>query len=241
MASTGRSRGPASRPPRRPSASRPAARGASAKGTGSASSGRGGGGTGAKGTSRSGTAKASAREDAGAASPRKTAARTPSATASSRTSTTGSPTTAKVVRRSGSGWRGRVGGAVTHRFARRGAVLLSIAAFLAVLLGSTVAAWFHQRSEIAALRDQVAAQEQDVADLRAEQERWTDPAYVEQQARQRLKFVRPGERSFTVLDPMPESGDELAGTDVAQPRASLPWYESVLESARTADAPGARR
>ena len=122
------------------------------------------------------------------------------------------------------------------------AVLLSIAVFLAVLLGSTVAAWFHQRSEIAALRDQVAAQEQDVADLRAERERWSDPAYVEQQARQRLKFVRPGERSYTVLDPVPESGtDEIAAADVVQPRANLPWFETVWESARTADAPGARR
>jgi len=146
------------------------------------------------------------------------------------------------VRRTGSGWWGRVGGAVTHRFARRGVVLLSIAFFLAVLLGSTVAAWFHQQSQISALRDQVAAQEQDVADLRAEQERWTDPAYVEQQARQRLKFVKPGEKSYTVLDPVPSgSGDALAGTDVAQPGASLPWYETVWESARTADAPGARR
>jgi len=233
MASTGRARGPASRPPRRPSAARPSARGAAGGTSGAARSGT------TKGSATSGaarTGKGSSRP-AGAASTRAT-----SPTASGRTSTTGAPTTAKVVRRSRAGWGGRLGGAVTHRFARRGAVLLSIAVFLAVLLGSTVAAWFHQRSEIAALRDQVAAQEQDVADLRAERERWSDPAYVEQQARQRLKFVRPGERSYTVLDPVPESGtDEIAAADVVQPRANLPWFETVWESARTADAPGARR
>jgi cell division protein FtsB len=233
MASTGRARGPASRPPRRPSVARPSARGAAGGTGGAARSGT------TKGSATSGaarTGKGSSRP-AGAASTRAT-----SPSASGRTSTTGAPTTAKVVRRSRAGWGGRLGGAVTHRFARRGAVLLSIAVFLAVLLGSTVAAWFHQRSEIAALRDQVAAQEQDVADLRAERERWSDPAYVEQQARQRLKFVRPGERSYTVLDPVPESGtDEIAAADVVQPRANLPWFETVWESARTADAPGARR
>jgi cell division protein FtsB len=145
-----------------------------------------------------------------------------------------------VVRRPESGWRGRVGGAVSNRFARRAVVLLSIVAFLAVILGSTVAAWIHQRGQIAALRDQVAAQEQDVATLRAEQERWSDPAYVEQQARQRLKFVRPGEKSYTVLDPAPKPGTPTVAPEVAQPRDVLPWYETVWESTRTADAPGAR-
>ena len=236
MASTGRARGRASRPPRRPSASRPSARGAAGGSSGAARSGTTKGSA-TSGAARTGTGSSRA---AGAASTRSARATSPSA--SGRTSTTGAPTTAKVVRRSRAGWGGRLGGAVTHRFARRGAVLLSIAVFLAVLLGSTVAAWFHQRSEIAALRDQVAAQEQDVADLRAERERWSDPAYVEQQARQRLKFVRPGERSYTVLDPVPESGtDEIAAADVVQPRANLPWFETIWESARTADAPGARR
>ncbi len=204
MATTGRSRGPASRPPRRPSAA--------------------GSGTG----SRSGTSGA-----------RPSAARS---SAPARTSTTGGPTTAKVVRRTSTGWRGRLGGAVTNRLARRALVLASVAVFLVVMLGSTVAAWVHQRTQIAALRDKVAAQEQDVATLSAEQERWTDPAYVEQQARQRLKFVKPGEKSYTVLNPTtPHTTPASVGADVAQPKAALPWYETVWQSARTADAPGARR
>jgi cell division protein FtsB len=146
-----------------------------------------------------------------------------------------------VVRRTGAGWRARLGGAVSNRTARRVLVLVSIGAFLAVLLGSTVAAWFHQRGEIAALRDQVRSQEREVEDLEAERERWADPAYVEQQARQRLKFVRPGERSYTVLDPAPEDGVDLSGAGVAASSGALPWYEVVWDSTRTADAPGARR
>ena len=181
MATTGRSRGPASRPPRRPAAGRP---------------------------------RATARV-AGAPAP-------------------GHPT--------GTGWRGRLTGAARDRRTRRGLVLLSIVAFLMVLLGSTVAAYVGQRQDIVALREKVAAQEDDVAALRVERERWRDPAYVEQQARQRLKFVKPGERSYTVLDAEPSTSTKDPVPAAAGDRApAMPWYATVWRSTQTADAPGARR
>ncbi|HET7819936.1 MAG TPA: septum formation initiator family protein [Ornithinibacter sp.] len=177
---TGRSRGPASRPPRRPGGGRP---------------------------------RAAGRGAAAAAAP-------------------------VPIR---SGWRGRLTSAAKDRRTRRGAVLLSIVAFLMVLLGSTVAAYVGQQGDIAALQDKVAGQEHDVAALKAEQERWRDPAYVEQQARQRLKFVKPGERSYTVLDAEPSTGTTDPVPELAAPDVALPWYETVWQSTRTADVPGARR
>ena len=181
MATTGRSRGPASRPPRRPAGGRP---------------------------------RASAR-------------------------VAGTPASATPAH---TGWRGRLSVAARDRRTRRGLVLLSITAFLMVLLGSTVAAYVGQRQDIVALRDRVAAQEQDVAALETSRERWRDPAYVEQQARQRLKFVKPGERSYTVLDADPSDAtkDPVPSVD-DETTPALPWYATVWESTRTADAPGARR
>lgn len=120
-------------------------------------------------------------------------------------------------------------------------MLASILAFLSVLLGSTVGAYVGQRGAIAALRDKVAAQQKDVAQLEAERERWRDPAYVEQQARQRLKFVKPGERSYTVLDPEPETGTIDPLPEMRAPDRDLAWYATIWESTRMADAPGARR
>ena len=215
----GRTSGPASRPPRRGSGAR--------SGTGS------GARTGAtSGRSRGATSRGAAARGT----------KTPVASAAAR-SAASAPSTAKVVRRSASPWRSRAAGAVSNRVVRRVAVLGTIVAFLAVLLASSVAAWFHQRSEIAALRDQVAAQEADVASLRAERERWNDPAYVEQQARERLKFVRPGERAFTVLDPQPADGTTatVAGPGVGDAEPMRPWYDTVWQSVLTADAPGAQR
>lgn len=181
MATTGRPRGPASRPPRRPAGGRPRA-----------------------------------------------AARMAGAPASATPAHTG--------------WRGRLSVAARDRRTRRGLVLLSITAFLMVLLGSTVAAYVGQRQDIVALRDRVAAQEQDVAALETSRERWRDPAYVEQQARQRLKFVKPGERSYTVLDAEPsDATKDQVPSVVDEKTPALPWYATVWESTRTADAPGARR
>lgn len=215
----GRSTGPASRPVRRGAAARPAAARAAA------------------------ARPAAARPAAGKSpSPSNAARSRPAASAAAR-SASSPPTTAKVVRRTPTGWGGRVGGAATNHLVRRGVVLASVVAFLAVLLGSSVAAWFHQRTQIAALRGQVSSQEADVAALRAERERWNDPAYVEQQARERLKFVRPGERSYTVLDPAPATPGtpSIAGPGATEKVAPRPWYDTVWESVRTADAPGARR
>ncbi|WP_084696823.1 septum formation initiator family protein [Phycicoccus jejuensis] len=187
-------------------------------------------GSAARPASKAGSARSSTRSS------------TRSASASPRPSTTGT-TTAKVVRRTPTGWRGQVGGAMSNRMVRRTAVLASIAIFLVVLLTSSVAAWLHQQGQIAALRDKVSSQEADVASLREERQRWEDPAYVEQQARQRLKFVRPGERAYTVLDPeaTKDTGPATTGPGAGEATPALPWYDGVWQSVRTADAPGARR
>ena len=66
---------------------------------------------------------------------------------------------------------------------------------------------------------------------------------VEQQARERLKFVRPGERAFTVLDPQPEDGGapSVEGPGLGDVEPPRPWYDTVWQSVRTADAPGAQQ
>ena len=65
--------------------------------------------------------------------------------------------------------------------------------------------------------------------------RWNDDAYVQQQARERLKFVKVGEKSYTVIDGKP-SAKALPGVAKA-PAASSdhPWYGQLWESVRVAD------
>jgi cell division protein FtsB len=114
----------------------------------------------------------------------------------------------------------------------RWGVIALVALVLVVLLAPTVRSYFAQRGEIAALERQVAQGEERVAQLQAEDERWRDPAYVEQQARERLKFVRPGEVSYTVI-----GADELDGQAIATGAVSdtRPWYDRVWASIGQAD------
>lgn len=123
----------------------------------------------------------------------------------------------------------------------RGAILLTILVVLAVTLAPTARSLLRQRGEIAALQGKVVQQQQSVADLQREQARWADPAYVEQQARERLKFVKVGDRSYSVIDPATEVPKPPTTAVVAAPQAdaNAPWYGQVWESVRLADQPSA--
>lgn len=67
-----------------------------------------------------------------------------------------------------------------------------------LLLAPNVHTYLQQRAEISALRDDIAAQEvqQDVNE--AELNRWDDPAYIKQQARDRVSMLMPGETGYWV-------------------------------------------
>ena len=123
----------------------------------------------------------------------------------------------------------------------RGVILISILVVLAVTLAPTARSLLSQRGEIAALQEKVVQQHQSVADLRREQARWADPAYVEQQARERLKFVKVGDRSYSVINPTTEAPKPPESVIVAAPQAdaNAPWYGQVWQSVRLADQPSA--
>ena len=115
-------------------------------------------------------------------------------------------------------------------------VLASILVLLTVTLVPTLRSYLRQQGEIEGLRQKVAAQRANVEELQKEQARWNDDDYVMQQARERLKFVKVGEKSYTVIDGKP-STKALPGVATA-PAASSdhPWYGQLWESVQVADA-----
>ncbi len=119
--------------------------------------------------------------------------------------------------------------------------MAAILVVLLVTLVPTARSLIRQRAEIAGLQARVHEQERIVADLRSEQQRWNDPVYVEQQARQRLKFVKVGDRSYTVIDPGASPGSTVSGVLVAAPavEGDAPWYGQVWHSITLADQPTA--
>lgn len=112
---------------------------------------------------------------------------------------------------------------------------------LAIMIVPTLRAYLQQRAEYAALTDTVAQQHQSLDQLQGDITRWNDPAYVEQQARERLKFVRPGETAYQVIGAEKLLGDNLAGRSrVVVPHAgddSIPWYGKMWTSIEISDRP----
>ncbi len=119
-------------------------------------------------------------------------------------------------------------------------LLLVVAAL--VVLAPSLKTFVEQRQQIAALEESVELAQADVDDLEAEIDRWSDPAYVEAQARDRLYYVYPGDITFLVIgdDALPAEGglpisDEIQTTQVDWVRALLSTvYEAGLTDATPA-------
>jgi cell division protein FtsB len=125
----------------------------------------------------------------------------------------------------------------------RGAILLGILVMLAVTIVPTLRSLVQQRGDAAAMQDKVAQQQQSVQQLERQAALWKDPAFIEVQARERLKFVRVGDRAYTVIDPAADhaSTPVAARPVVAAPlaNAASPWYGKVWQSVQIADRPTA--
>ena len=72
-------------------------------------------------------------------------------------------------------------------------IMMGLVVLAAFVLVPTIGTYVDQRQRIAALAIAVSVSEDEVADLKAQRERWRDPAYITTQARERLYYVKPGE------------------------------------------------
>ncbi len=116
--------------------------------------------------------------------------------------------------------------AVTGRAVVLGLVIVT----LLISLSVPVRAWFTQRAQLASLRDEVAAAQVRVEELKRQRAQWDDPTFIAAQARTRLHFVLPGEVGYVALG-LP--ADVAAAQAVAPPPD--PWYSSLWSSMQQAD------
>ncbi len=106
---------------------------------------------------------------------------------------------------------------------------------LVISYASSLRAWWQQHAEISAAQADIVSSQRSVDILTLDKHRWADPAYVQQQARERFGWVLPGEVGYRVVD----AGGHTLGAPArpaAPPQASTPpsWYEQVWGSIRAA-------
>jgi cell division protein FtsB len=117
------------------------------------------------------------------------------------------------------------------RLTGRAALLVLVLCTLVVALAYPIRQYVSQRADIAETereRDQASRRVEQLRDLKA---RWQDDAYAEQQIRQRLHYVMPGETGYIVIDPdaAKQSRADLGAAD-------RPWYANVWDGVDKADA-----
>lgn len=103
-----------------------------------------------------------------------------------------------------------------------------------VILAPGLGTFFEQRQQIAHLEQQLADAQAAVDELDDELARWSDPAYIEAQARERLFYVYPGDIAYLIL------GDDVPVTPDGQPISAeiqstdVDWVATLLGSLVTA-------
>jgi cell division protein FtsB len=117
-------------------------------------------------------------------------------------------------------------------FSGRMLALAVVLVTITVLLAPSVRVFIEQRSEIAALERDITAQQQRQDKLERELARWEDPAYIKQQARDRIFYVMPGETRYLVTGAEGLSDSEEHASAAAP--AELPWVDALWDSVKRA-------
>ena len=112
-------------------------------------------------------------------------------------------------------------------------VLLAVVAVLVMSYATSFKAYLQQRDQIRTLQDQIAQRQAEITALQKEKARWSDPAYVRAQARERLMYVMPGETGFQVIGRDGQPLDPVDSLPASTPVADGPgqgWWNTAWQS-----------
>ncbi|AZZ54567.1 FtsB family cell division protein [Rathayibacter iranicus] len=109
-------------------------------------------------------------------------------------------------------------------------LVMAIMILAVFVLAPGIKNFVEQRAAIAELQRTVDAAKTQSQNLDEERTRWSDPAFIRAQARERLYFVMPGEVSYLVLDDIAVAQQaEQPASDTVQ-ETPTDWAGSLLSS-----------
>ncbi|MDY6055372.1 septum formation initiator family protein [Micrococcus sp.] len=113
----------------------------------------------------------------------------------------------------------------------RSLIVLVAMLLVAMAVAPTLRNYLNQQLEMAAVREDIVAQQALQQDYEDQLRRWDDPSYVAQQARDRLDLVMPGETLYSVANlPPAEQSAPAEESPVAPVNDRLPWAEGLWDS-----------
>lgn len=116
----------------------------------------------------------------------------------------------------------------------RALVLGTLVVLLLVLLASPLNRYFGSRSDVEHAAQQLHSDQSQLTDLTRQLHLWSDPGYIQQQARLRLQYAMPGDTVYVVTNAGQPS--DLARSRPKKPveRAASTWNERLWESVQKA-------
>jgi cell division protein FtsB len=116
----------------------------------------------------------------------------------------------------------------------RALVLGGVVVLLVVLLAAPIHRYLGSRSDVNRAAQQLRDDQRQLAQLRHQQALWSDPGYIQQQARARLQYAMPGDTVYVVVHKGQTSDiAKTAGARAAQAGRAA-WNVRLMDSLRAA-------
>jgi cell division protein FtsB len=112
-------------------------------------------------------------------------------------------------------------------------VLGTLIVLLLVVLASPLHRYFGSRSDVGHAAQQLHDDQKQLASLQQQQSKWSDPGYIQQQARLRLLYAMPGDTVYVVVSPGEKSDIEKSAGSAVAKQAST-WNQRLWHSVQTA-------
>ncbi|MGH3771757.1 MAG: FtsB family cell division protein [Pseudonocardiaceae bacterium] len=121
----------------------------------------------------------------------------------------------------------RIGHALGVTSPRRAALLAALVCVLMLSVAVPLRNYLGQRSELAAVYERQHILADKIAELARRRVLLADPEHIQTQARERLRYVLPGQAPYLVQLPPGMTG--VAGTSASQVSPQL-WYSQLWKS-----------
>jgi len=119
----------------------------------------------------------------------------------------------------------------------RALVLGTLVVLLVIVLASPVSRYFSSRGDVGRASAQLHSDQARYARLQNQLSQWSDPGYIQQQARERLEYAMPGDTVYVVVRAGQQS--QIVKTDGSATGAGTApptWNQRLWHSVRVAGA-----
>ncbi|MCU1658243.1 MAG: septum formation initiator family protein [Pseudonocardiales bacterium] len=115
----------------------------------------------------------------------------------------------------------------------RALVLGTLVVLLLVLLASPLNRYFGSRGDVGHAAQQLRDDQAQLQTLQKQLAQWSDPGFIQQQARLRLQYAMPGDTVYVVVNPGQKSDIEKTSDTGAAPPAGS-WNQRLWDSVQAA-------